>query len=62
LFFALLTGWSAEVVYLIWNTEFPILRISQSWLYIPVPISSLIMLFFNIEFLIEAVKNKIQIT
>ena len=53
LFFALITLWSTEVVILIWNTEFPILGISQSWLYMPVPITTLLMYIFSIEFLEE---------
>ena len=61
LFFTLLTALSIEVVFLIWKTEFPILGISQSWLYIPVPLSSLIMLSFSIEFLIESTQSKIQV-
>jgi TRAP-type C4-dicarboxylate transport system permease small subunit len=60
LFFGLLTVWSIQVVHLIWNTEFPILGISQSWLYLPLPLSSLIMLFFSIEFLIESIRNETE--
>ena len=53
-FFTLITYWSVEVVYLIWNTEFPILGITQSWLYLPVPFISLIMFLFSLEFLVES--------
>jgi TRAP-type C4-dicarboxylate transport system permease small subunit len=58
LFFMLIFIWSTEVVVLIWNTEFPILGISQSWLYIPVPIASLVMFMFSLEFLNENFQHK----
>jgi TRAP-type C4-dicarboxylate transport system permease small subunit len=48
-FFAGLFVWSVEVVFRIWNSEFPILGISQSWLYAPLSIISAIMLLFSIE-------------
>ncbi len=61
LFFALITVWSIEVVILIWNTEFPILGISQSWLYIPVPFTSLLMFLFSIQFLEENFQTKTRL-
>jgi TRAP-type C4-dicarboxylate transport system permease small subunit len=48
-FFAGLLIWSVEVVVRIWNSEFPILGISQSWLYVPLAVISAIMLLFSIE-------------
>ena len=41
--------WSAEVVIRIWHSEFPILGISQSWLYVPLTIVSSFMLFSSLE-------------
>jgi TRAP-type C4-dicarboxylate transport system permease small subunit len=55
LFLAGISYWSMEVVVQLWNTEFPILEISQSWLYLPVTLSSVIMLSFNLEILYRTI-------
>lgn len=49
IFFTGLFVWSVEVVVRIWNSEFPILGISQSWLYAPLSIVSVVMLLFSLE-------------
>lgn len=56
LFLSGLTYWSMEVVIQLWNTEFPILGISQSWLYIPVSLVSGIMLLFSLEMFVKLLK------
>lgn len=53
LFLTGISYWSMEVVIKIWNTEFPILGISQSWLYVPLVLTSLIMLSFNFEMIMN---------
>lgn len=56
LFLAGLSYWSVEVVIQLWNTEFPILGISQSWLYVPVSLISGIMLLFSLEMMVKLFK------
>ena len=56
LFLTGISYWSIEVVLKIWNTEFPILGVSQSWLYIPLTLISMIMLLFNIEMILQTLK------
>jgi len=38
---------------LLWRTDLPMLEISQSWFYVPLPIISLIMTAYTIEFILE---------
>jgi TRAP-type C4-dicarboxylate transport system permease small subunit len=56
LFLAVLGYWSVEVVIRLWNTKFPILGISQSWLYAPLALISLIMFLFCLEMIGKATK------
>lgn len=52
-FFIVIIYYSLIVVNTLWETRLPILGISQSWFYLPVPFSFLFMSFFNIEFIQE---------
>jgi TRAP-type transport system small permease protein len=49
IFFIVVAIHSLELVQLFWNTTFPITRISQSWLYIPVPVSMLFLIIYTID-------------
>jgi TRAP-type C4-dicarboxylate transport system permease small subunit len=42
---------SIIVTTLLWPSRLPMLQITQSWFYLPVPIISLIMIFYTLEFL-----------
>lgn len=49
LFMVLVLWQSLIVVFKLWPTRLPMLGISQSWLYLPVPISSLFTILFTLE-------------
>lgn len=53
-FFGLICGESVSYVWQIWETYFPLIGISQGWLYVSVLIASIIFLVHNISFLIES--------
>ncbi|WP_020532561.1 TRAP transporter small permease [Flexithrix dorotheae] len=53
LFVIILLFYSSEVVYLLWHSDLPMLGISQGWFYVPLPIVSVLMLSFTLEFLQE---------
>ncbi len=44
---------SLSIIILLWHTRFPMLGISQSWLYLPVPVVCFFMIVFTIEFWLE---------
>lgn len=52
-FFIVIIYYSMVVVNTLWGTRLPILGISQSWFYLPVPFSFLFMSLYNIEFIQE---------
>jgi TRAP-type C4-dicarboxylate transport system permease small subunit len=49
LFFIVILKESLLVVQLLWNTNLPLTGISQSWLYIPLPVVSVLFLLFSAE-------------
>jgi TRAP-type C4-dicarboxylate transport system permease small subunit len=52
--FSILVLWqSTLVVWLLWPTDLPMLEISQSWFYIPLPFVCLIICLFTVEFLLD---------
>jgi len=51
LFFGTLFYASLEVMRALWVSDLPMLGISQGWLYVPLPLMSLIMLLYALEFL-----------
>jgi TRAP-type transport system small permease protein len=51
-FFAVIFVYSSQVVFLLWFTRFSILDISQGWLYLPVPVACLFLLFYTLEWLL----------
>jgi TRAP-type C4-dicarboxylate transport system permease small subunit len=53
LFMLLVLAQSLYVVFKLWPTRLPMLGISQSWLYMPLSISSVFMILFTLEFLAE---------
>jgi TRAP-type transport system small permease protein len=53
-FFGLICGESVSYIWQIWETYFPLIGISQGWLYVSVLIASIIFLVHNISFLIES--------
>ena len=56
-FFGLIFGESISYVYQIWETYFPLIGISQGWLYVSVLISSIIFLIHNLSFLMESLAS-----
>ncbi|MBR9998976.1 MAG: TRAP transporter small permease [Cyclobacteriaceae bacterium] len=56
-FFTGIHAWSVEVVVKIWKSEFPVLGISQSWLYVPLALISFVMLLFSIERMFNVLKT-----
>lgn len=46
---------------LLWQTDLPMLQISQSWFYLPLPLVSMIMMFYTLEFLIDDFSRKGEI-
>ena len=56
-FFGLICGESVSYVRQIWETYFPLIGISQGWLYVSVLIASIIFLVHNISFLIESLAS-----
>jgi TRAP-type C4-dicarboxylate transport system permease small subunit len=56
-FFGLICGESVSYVRQIWETYFPLIGISQGWLYVSVLIASIIFLVHNISFLIESLTS-----
>lgn len=52
LFFFLIVGYeSVNLVQLLWHTTLPITKISQAWLYIPVPVSMVFLVLFTLSFI-----------
>ncbi|MBN1997186.1 TRAP transporter small permease [candidate division KSB1 bacterium] len=47
-----------DVVLLLWYTKFPMLGISQAWLYIPVPIVCFFLIIFTLELWMESITRK----
>lgn len=56
LFFFVLVGIeSVYLVMLLWETSLPITKISQSWLYVPVPVSMFFLIVFTIHLMNEQI-------
>jgi TRAP-type C4-dicarboxylate transport system permease small subunit len=53
-FVAVVLFQSVLTCFLLWPTVLPILGISQAWLYVPVPVLCLSMLFYTLEFIADA--------
>lgn len=53
-FFGLIFGESISFVRQIWETYFPLIGISQGWLYVSVLMASIIFLVHNLSFLIDS--------
>jgi len=53
-FFGLIFGESISFVHQIWETYFPLIGISQGWLYVSVLIASIIFLVHNLSFFIDS--------
>jgi len=53
LFFLVILFESIRVVVLLWFTHLPVSGISQSWLYMPVPLASLVIILFTAESIIN---------
>jgi TRAP-type transport system small permease protein len=49
MFFLLMLKESIDVVRLLWFTHLPLSGLSQSWLYLPVPFISVVIIFFALE-------------
>ncbi len=60
-FFSIVSLKSSCLVIDLWNTGLPMTGISQSWLYIPVPLVSGIALFFCVEEIIDLFSNNSKI-
>jgi TRAP-type C4-dicarboxylate transport system permease small subunit len=56
-FFGLICGESVSYVRQIWETYFPLIGISQGWLYVSVLIASITFLVHNMSFLIESLAS-----
>jgi len=56
-FFALIFGESISYVRQIWETYFPLIGISQGWIYVSVLITSIIFLIHNLSFFIESLAS-----
>jgi TRAP-type transport system small permease protein len=57
LFFGAILIVSLRVVIVLWHTHFPVSGISQSWLFLPVPVTSLIIMLFSLEKLLNGVNT-----
>ncbi|MBN1481625.1 TRAP transporter small permease [candidate division KSB1 bacterium] len=53
LFLVIVFHQSVIVTVLLWPSRLPMLQITQSWFYLPVPIFSLILIFYTLEFLVD---------
>ncbi len=49
---------SISISKLLWQTDLPMLQISQSWFYLPLPLVSMIMIFYTLEFFIDDFSKK----
>jgi TRAP-type C4-dicarboxylate transport system permease small subunit len=49
IFFLVVLYESIRVVVLLWLTHLPVSGISQSWLYLPVPVTSMVIILFTAE-------------
>jgi TRAP-type C4-dicarboxylate transport system permease small subunit len=56
-FFGLIFGESISFVRQIWQTYFPLIGISQGWLYVSVLISAVIFLVHNLSFLVDSLAS-----
>ena len=56
-FFSLIFVQSISYVRQIWETYFPLIGISQSWIYVSVLISSVVFLIHNASFFLESLKS-----
>lgn len=56
-FFILIFYHSINVVSVLWNTDLPMLGVTQSWLYIPIPVCSFFIALFTIEFLLDTLNS-----
>ena len=59
LFMGIIFYQSIIVTYLLWPSKLPMLQITQSWFYLPVPISSLIIFSFTLEFIWDDLFTKL---
>lgn len=59
-FMAIVLYQSLIVTGLLWPSRLPMLQISQSWFYIPVPIIAVIMISYTLEFLIHDIRPSQQ--
>ena len=59
-FMAIVFYHSLIVNSLLWPSRLPMLQISQSWFYVPVPIIAVIMISYTIEFLIHDLRSSQQ--
>lgn len=57
-FFLLLLFYSIEVTVALKNTYFPVMQISQTWLYLPLPFISIIILGYTTEDLLRSFQKK----
>lgn len=57
IFFGLICGESVSYVRQIWETYFPLIGISQGWLYVSVLIASIVFMVHNISFLIDGLAS-----
>lgn len=55
-FFVVIGLESVEVVRLLWFTHLPVSGISQSWLYLPVPFTALVIILFSFEKMFSLLK------
>ena len=56
-FFGLIFGQSISFIRQIWETYFPLIGISQGWLYVSVLISSIVFLFHNTSFFLDSLRS-----
>ena len=52
-FFSMLLIYSTQVTISLSNTYFPVLQLSQFWLYLPIPVVSLLIIMYCLEEIIE---------
>ncbi|MGK7397532.1 MAG: TRAP transporter small permease [Candidatus Cyclobacteriaceae bacterium M3_2C_046] len=57
LFFMVLFFYSIDVAYVLRNTSFPVMQLSQTWLYAPIPVLSFFIIFFCLEELILEIRT-----
>jgi TRAP-type C4-dicarboxylate transport system permease small subunit len=57
IFFLVIFSESVQVVKLLWYTHLPLSGLSQSWLYMPVPFISVVLIFFAAEKFMENIKS-----